>query len=95
MIHYVLLYVSFENVKTFDDGTLNISYDGHYYNERLKNNRLLNRVAHKVLHRRYDMERIKSQAIKHYTIYQNMDNIIKNIEFIEVFHRSENIISAS
>lgn len=35
VVHYALSYSKFERIETFDDGTLNISYDGVYYHDRV------------------------------------------------------------
>lgn len=80
---YMLSFLKFKNLYTFDDGAANISYNGAFYKK--KSESLGKRVAHWLLGRRYTRERVLLETKKHYTIYANMPNIIQNIENISLF----------
>ncbi|BEH98443.1 glycosyltransferase family 52 [Edwardsiella ictaluri] len=84
VVHYALSYSKFERIETFDDGTLNISYDGVYYHDRV-NPSLINTIAHKILCKAYDREKIQKNSRKHYSIYKGMRNIISNVELVDLF----------
>ncbi|WP_370547730.1 glycosyltransferase family 52 [Edwardsiella tarda] len=82
-IHYILSFINFNRIETFDDGTLNISYNGRYYSEvTCKKWKLF---FHSLLGRKFDQMRVISETRLHHTIYKNRRNIINNTHFIELF----------
>ncbi|WP_083275024.1 glycosyltransferase family 52 [Edwardsiella hoshinae] len=85
-IHYILSFIKFNRIETFDDGTLNISYNGRYYSEVVCKKWKL--FCHSLLGRRFNQKRVISETRLHHTIYKNRRNIIGNTHFIDLFSHS-------
>ena len=85
LVHSILTKIEFISLFTFDDGTINLLYDGRYYEDDYV---LSERVFRKVLNISYDAQRIRSLSKKHYTIY-DAPNIIENTEMIQLVHEKE------
>lgn len=71
------------NIFTFDDGTVNIVHNSLYYSNFKP--KLLRRVAWRIMGVRVYMEDIKNLSLLHYTIYENIPNIIKNTQLIKLY----------
>ncbi|WP_420299376.1 glycosyltransferase family 52 [Edwardsiella tarda] len=83
-IHYVLSYANFKRIETFDDGTVNISYSGRYYNDVAQKRWKL--VVHTLLRRKFDKNRILNESCLHHTIYKDRKNIIPNTQLVNLFN---------
>ena len=78
-------------ILTFDDGTANI-YKKSLYFSNLKP-RWINRFFWSFFGIKEYMAEIFSKSFKHYTIYRNFENVVKNVEVIDLFKlKSENNI---
>ncbi|EDS6439570.1 UDP-glucose--glucosyl LPS a 1, 2-glucosyltransferase [Salmonella enterica subsp. VII serovar 1,40:g,z51:--] len=80
LIHHILSCISFSEIKTFDDGTNNINQKSIMYEG--KNIRKISKLIRKLMGRKYHKEEILKLDVKHYTLFPNRTNIIKNTEEI-------------
>lgn len=80
-IHFVLSFVSFEKIFTFDDGTANIIMSSSFYEDKLP---LSKKLLYRLFGRKFNLNKIKSIIDKHYTIYKGYSNLIKNTEYISL-----------
>ncbi|KMK51134.1 hypothetical protein RO21_07980 [[Actinobacillus] muris] len=80
-IHYILDRIKFNKIFTFDDGTANIIKNSFFY----KKSSTISIIGRKVLNIKWDINTIKRNSNKHFTIYNNLENIISNVEFIDIF----------
>ena len=79
---YVLSKNNLSKVFTFDDGTANIISSSLYYaNKELPK---LKKVIWRVIGVKYDMSDVKKLSKTHYTIYENVPNIINEIKFVSL-----------
>lgn len=69
---------------TFDDGTANIYKKSLYFSNSKP--RWINRFFWRFFGIKEYMAEIFSKSFKHYTIYRNFENVIKNIEVIDLFN---------
>jgi beta-galactosamide-alpha-2,3-sialyltransferase len=83
--HLVLTNSSFTSIKTFDDGGANISKSSIYYISRRS---LLREFLYYILGCRFNLEKVKSVSLKHFSIYPSMDNIIDNVVPLALFDQS-------
>ncbi len=83
IVHYILSIINFDKIYTFDDGVANINYISDYY--RKKTDSLLEKLIKKIAQFKYDLEIIKRTSLQHYTIYNNLPNIINNTLYIPLF----------
>lgn len=75
------------NIYTFDDGTANIIKNSVYYtNEKIPSWKKL--IWNFIGIDSY-MEDIKKSSRKHYTLYENVSNIIENTEYLKLFECSK------
>lgn len=75
------------NIYTFDDGTANIIKNSIYYtNEK---NPSWKKLIWNFMGIDYYMEDIKKSSRKHYTLYENVSNIIENTESLKLFESSK------
>ena len=73
---------TFKKLLTFDDGTANIVGSGYFYNEKIGSKKV--RFLKKIFKINKTMQDLKKISTKHYTIYNEMPNIIDNTEFISL-----------
>lgn len=81
--HYILSFITFDKLYTYDDGTANIFKNSFFY-ENDKSQSSLKSLGHYILGRKFYLQDIISKSYKHYTIYNNKKNIIDNIEYIDI-----------
>lgn len=75
------------NIYTFDDGTANIIKNSVYYtNEKIPSWKKL--IWNFIGIDSY-MEDIKKSSRKHYTLYENVSNIVENTEYLKLFESSK------
>ncbi len=82
-IHYVISSIKFDTLKTFDDGTANINISSVYYIESAYTLKVS--LFRKILGIKVDLEYLKKISSVHYTIYENIPNIVKNTKLIRLF----------
>lgn len=87
-IHYILSFVSFNKLITFDDGTGNINKSGIFY---INKSNFKNKIIRFIFGIKFDLNIIKSIIEYHYTIYRNIDNIVENCKYINIFKNEDNI----
>lgn len=89
--HYAISFTNGAKLKTFDDGTANISPNSSYFNDRKKGN--FRSFALKIFHRlngnTYDMQKVKDDSLVHYSIYSKYENVMNNVEHIELFEKDQ------
>lgn len=73
---------------TFDDGTANI-VKSSLYKVRPKN-KYKKKILSTLLGIKYDMQSIKNRSELHYTIYNDIPNIIPNTKFIQLYKPKSN-----
>lgn len=79
------------NVYTFDDGTGNIiKNDLYYLNSKPPR---LKRIIWRALGIKYYMEDIKRKSLIHYTIYENVPNIVNNTYLINLIDKKVELTS--
>lgn len=84
-MHFILSRCLKGNVYTFDDGTVNIIENSNYFMARPS---FMSRAARLLLGINWNIEKIKQHTQKHYTIYNNMKNIVDNVEYLELFSQN-------
>lgn len=80
---YVISKIYRPNIYTFDDGTANVIKTSIYYQDSKPV--LWKRLIWRILGVRFYMEDIKKLSLHHYTLYQNVSNIINNTQKLELF----------
>ena len=87
-VQYILSKISYENLFTFDDGTANISENGHYALNKTSffKTIIYKLFFYKILGRFY----INSQSVAHYTIFKYFKNYVGNFYlYIELSKKSK------
>lgn len=70
-------------VYTFDDGVANISRSSGYYKN--DNECLVRSFIWRILGVNYSINELKEKIVTHYTIYEDLDNIVENTKLIKFF----------
>lgn len=78
----ILTVVNFNNIRTFDDGTANITYNSLYY---ICNRSVLHSFVYYILGSRFTLNKIKKNITEHYSIYKYKKNICDNVVYIDLF----------
>nr|AAM82550.1 UDP-glucose:glucosyl LPS a1,2-glucosyltransferase [Salmonella enterica] len=86
LIHHILSCISFSEIKTFDDGTNNINQQSIMYKN--KNISAISKLIRKLMGRKYHKDEILKLDAKHYTLFPDRTNIIKNTEGIILVHHN-------
>ncbi|WP_217804570.1 glycosyltransferase family 52, partial [Salmonella enterica] len=73
-------------IKTFDHGTNNINQQSIMYKN--KNISAVSKLIRKLMGRKYHKDEILKLDAKHYTLFPNRTNIIKNTEGIILVHHN-------
>lgn len=89
LIHNILSLISFSLLYTFDDGTINISDNNVYKDDRYVTTSKFYVLFKHIFHIKYSIKRIKAETKKHFTIYQYDNNIVKNTLYISLFEKIE------
>jgi beta-galactosamide-alpha-2,3-sialyltransferase len=96
-IHYICSKLNFKKIETFDDGAANFFKKGHYYAQ--KEYSLFARIVKNIFNIEYDMDILINSINKHYTICEDLKNIVDNTVFLSLFDydvkssKNEGIIS--
>lgn len=84
---YILSRNKKANIYTFDDGTANIIPQSLYYSNSKP--RLFKRIIWRFFGIKHYMEDIKKLSSLHYTIYNNVPNIIKETQLVRLYKDSD------
>lgn len=82
VFHFILSWIKFDKLYTFDDGTANIIKDSIYY--RKKSTGIKRKAKDYMSGVKYNMDSVKDSSCLHYTVYNQYDNIIKNTCYISL-----------
>lgn len=82
LVHHVLSCLKFKQLMTFDDGLYNLLPEKRL-NQVNKIN-MFKSFIRALSGRKYHTHKVLSESVKHYTIFQNVQNIIDNTEYIDV-----------
>ncbi|WP_168405688.1 glycosyltransferase family 52 [Acinetobacter indicus] len=91
-IHKIISVLRFNNIITFDDGVGNINKSGVFFLEKKS---FKNKLIRFIFNIKFDIDLIKIKTKRHYTIYNNVDNIVENCKFINLFSDKENNLKPS
>lgn len=80
-IQKILSNIKYKNLYTYDDGTANILKTSVFY----KKISLIEKIINKVFNITKNTDVLKNSIIKHYTIYNNMNNITPKLEYFNPF----------
>lgn len=84
---YIISKNSSADVHTFDDGTANIIPSSLFYlNSKPK---LLKRAIWRMFGIKYNMEDLKKLSLLHYTIYEDIPNIIENKQYVPLISKND------
>ncbi|MDG4953474.1 glycosyltransferase family 52 [Actinobacillus equuli] len=83
-IHLLLSSLSIKEFITFDDGSANIDKNSFFYRGNYSNARVI--ILNKILRNKFNLHKILSMTKKHYTIFKDRDNIIKNTVLLDIFN---------
>lgn len=86
LVHHILSCISFSEIKTFDDGTNNINQKSIMYKD--KHISAASKFIRKTMGRKYHKEEVLQLDKKHYTLFPDKNNIIKNTEEIILVHHT-------
>ncbi|WP_159066145.1 glycosyltransferase family 52 [Vibrio harveyi] len=89
-VNFILSFISFESLITFDDGSANVVYDSFLYKENSK----IKTMLYRVLGARFPLNKIKNQISRHYTIYRNKKNVSEVLYYIEPCYNVERRIES-
>ncbi|WP_279145530.1 glycosyltransferase family 52 [Photobacterium carnosum] len=79
--HFILSYIRFEKLNTIDDGTLNLVYDGIFYNDKRC---WYEKLIYGFFGCKYTLKKTKNTINKHYSLYK-LPNISSNVESVKLF----------
>lgn len=82
-IQGILSNIIYNEIYTFDDGTINISKSSIFYSN--DNFSFYEKILRKLQLVNITKDDIKSLIIKHYTIFKDASNIVDNVELLELF----------
>lgn len=82
LAHHILSSIQFRQLVTFDDGLYNLCASKRL--ENVKSINLSKRLARSISGRKYHTDRVLKESVKHYTIFNNLKNIIDNTEYVEL-----------
>lgn len=80
--------LSFQSLYTFDDGLANIHPHSHYYDD--DNIRGYKKLIWNCIDKKYSTSELRKLSRKHFTIFHGKSNIIKNVEFLDLFSSQGN-----
>lgn len=79
-VQFVLSWVGFDEVRTFDDGTANILESSKYYRDEPGVGPKLKSLIWSAFGNRYSKKRIINKSSVHYTLYPGFKNLIENLK---------------
>lgn len=87
-IHFIMSFISFHKLYTFDDGTANIIATSSYYIETSVSDNAKEKIL-AFLGVKYNMNIIKKNICEHYTLYDGLPNIVNQTKFLALFPHQE------
>lgn len=84
-LQYVVSKNNLSHIYTFDDGTANIIRSSLYYSDNQLSK--FKKSIWRILGLKYYMREIKEKTQFHYTLYENVPNIIKKTKFLSLLPR--------
>lgn len=84
-IHYILSFIKFNKINTFDDGSANISIYGIYHKDEPSWPDILKVFIKNAIFNKFSSKKIKELSLRHYTLYPGVKNIIENTVSIDLF----------
>lgn len=90
-IQFLVSAVEFEQLNTFDDGTVNIIPNSPLYYDDVMT--LKRRFINRLLGNKYSIKKLREASHLHYSIYKDMKNIIDNVEYIDLITDVDNSLS--
>ncbi len=87
LAHYAISFTKGATIKTFDDGTANITPSSRYFTGRsgLGFRSALLKAFHFINGNRYNLDLVKAESVLHYSIYKDFDNVMNNVKHIQIF----------
>lgn len=79
----VLGNLNYNNLNTYDDGIANINYHSIFYLTSAES--LKSKIFWSLLGNNKNINFIKSNSVKHYSIYKSQRNIVDNISYLNIF----------
>lgn len=86
--HYILSFCYFNELITFDDGSANINKKSLYYLN--SNPKLLKKITHKLLGRKFYLDDVIKASKLHYTIFNGFENITSNVSYLNIYDAIQN-----
>ncbi|MGC7560433.1 glycosyltransferase family 52 [Pasteurella sp. PK-2025] len=86
-IQFLLSAVKFNQLNTFDDGTINIVKNSLFLQNEQPN--LTRKLINVLLGNQYSIQKLRSLSATHYSIYPGFNNIIENVQYINFVPASE------
>jgi beta-galactosamide-alpha-2,3-sialyltransferase len=83
LFHFLLSFIKFRSIKTFDDGTANIFLDSPYFIDPKGAFHKVKRLVYWVMGNRYSRSRLINDSLIHYSIYPGYKNIIDNVVYLD------------
>lgn len=86
LAHYAISFTKGAIIKTFDDGTANITSTSRYFlGKGITGLRAaLLKAFHFINGNRYNLDLVKAESALHYSIYKDFDNVMNNVKHIEL-----------
>lgn len=81
--HYIISKNHIADIFTFDDGLANIISSDIYYSSEIPV--LWKKIIWRLMGVKYYIKDIREKSLLHYTIYKDVNNIIENTRFIDLF----------
>lgn len=91
-IQFLLSAIKFEQLNTFDDGTVNIVKNSPFLQD--DPNTFVRKAINFTLGNRFSTAKLRNLSNKHYTIYPNLPNIISQTEPVVFFEANHQQVSA-
>ena len=88
-IHLIASKLNFKEINTFDDGVGNIIKTSVFYSK--ENEIFFKRLMWKIIGINFNKQLIRNKAKVHYTIYNNIPNIIENLVTVSLFSEHGNL----
>ncbi|MEL7748233.1 glycosyltransferase family 52 [Enterobacter cloacae] len=87
LAHYAISFTKGAIIKTFDDGTANITSSSRYFlgKGRTGLRAALLKAFHFINGNRYNLDLVKAESVLHYSIYKDFDNVMNNVKHIQIF----------
>lgn len=81
--HFFASKIKYKNIKTYDDGFGNIYPYSPFYKKSHRS--FIKSIIFKSMGVNKDIDDIKKKSFEHYTIYNDIPNIIKNTKYVNLF----------